>query len=96
MFRRNLPPTPSSDFPNKIGPWPPPAETVLMVQGGEFQSVLKKQNRSTQNFVPGLRHASFALKCEHVRMLKNAMRVDLSRQMEKSANQHACIPFWQS
>jgi hypothetical protein len=27
-------------------------------------------------------------------MSKNAMRVDLSRQMEKSANQHAHIPYF--
>ena len=64
------------------------------LQGWEFQSVLKKQNRSTQYFVPGLRHASFALKCGHVRMLKNAMRVHLSHQMEKSANQHARSPHF--
>ncbi len=47
-------------------------EVKIWLQGGEFQSVLKK--RSTQYFVPGIRHASFApKKCRHhdVRMSKN-------------------------
>ena len=47
---------------------------------------------NTQYFLPGLQHASFALKCGHVRMSKNAMRADLSRQMKKTTDQHARIP----
>jgi hypothetical protein len=49
---------------------------------------------NTQYFLRGLQHASFALTCGHVRMSKNAMRVDLSPQMEKSANQQARIPHF--
>jgi len=42
-------------------------------------------------FAPGLRHASFAPKCGHIRMSINAMHVDLSRQMKKKQqiNKHA-------
>ena len=61
---------------------------VKMTSRGE---VPKCSDRSTQYFVPGLQHASFVPKCRIVCMLKNVMRVDRSRQMEKSANQQARI-----
>jgi hypothetical protein len=44
-------------------------------------SEIKKQVHAI--FLPGLQHASFGPICGHVRMSKNAMRADLSRQMKK-------------
>ena len=60
----------------------------LMTSGGRAPKCSKK-NRSTQYFVPGLRHASFGPICRHVCMSKNAVRADLSCQMKKTTNQHA-------